>query len=979
MNWLIRVACLLLIAKASFAQVEVSLQALNLQDKSWASLRIYVKNVGTTPVTKPKVAYELAVPSGQIPVAEAWGTGTVNVSVEKITDTKWYVWLSLDQDLEAGKEWNWDNGALIGVHVGNHMQWDYAASPSFDGNAGTKVLNHKIKAWDGTGRLIWGAIADMAPPASPAGESSVAVSVGTGGRCNVVGTVTLVPTDRLDFWCQEDATHQRPQVWVDGVLQAADKYPTLLPDGKNHTIQASFSSKPSYPVQVIVNGNGRCVPQGTGTGYAGDTAWIGCEANDGAILQSLTVNGEQKTATPFLSLPNLDGARYVTANFVSSTGMGQSLEMTAKREIGSTAQFAVFRLQAKNTGSASLASGWKFQIPFRAPDGVKPIVNSWDCPGLNSSLISLGQGWWIVEFASTETVAVGSYAGYGRGYYFALSIDRISFNWDVTGDVALPASGSEYAPIPYVRAFGKDGSLLAGKEWLMTSTRAIRPAVVIEYKDEANGKEMARPRIILKNTGVSSLSNFSYEFYFCTENGRVPQLNNWYGVAKEVQIFALGGHCYSLRYAFPDVTVAPGSDLPNPAGNSLGLYYSDYSVWDYSNDWSHIHGTSNFMENPRIPVFDRWGNRIYGTLWTDPGSPGANGASGSSGSSAVNADGSPAQSSDLVQKKDLPIFSRQPVDVTVDQDGSATFEARAFANGTDLQYQWRLNGVALVGATNPVLVLDRVGAAQDGDELVCVARTSTGSTLSRTAILHVKKIPKALQMLVPPKNDTVALGGTAHFAVFAVGDEPLTYQWFKGSAPLQGQNDAEFSLTIASPADTASRYWVRVKDAHGKLLESSPVFVVLQKNGRGAMQISLGGKFSTEEAQNADFVDLKFRLFSQNEGGDPLWSEAHPAVALKSGEWTTALGYADPEGLAVTVASQSTLYLEIVLDAGIPRVLGPRLALTTAPFALQGGKRLVLGKGVPDRVDLPIGTLWLDADQAKTWIRDDSAWKALEK
>src|SRR5258706_13520606 len=60
-----------------------------------------------------------------------------------------------------------------------------------------------------------------------------------------------------------------------------------------------------------------------------------------------------------------------------------------------------------------------------------------------------------------------------------------------------------------------------------------------------------------------------------------------------------------------------------------------------------------------------------------------------------------------------PIITAQPVNIAVTPGLSATFTVGATGPGP-LLYQWRLNGVTIVGATNATLVIPSTTAADQG-------------------------------------------------------------------------------------------------------------------------------------------------------------------------------------------------------------------------------------------------------------------------
>ncbi len=78
--------------------------------------------------------------------------------------------------------------------------------------------------------------------------------------------------------------------------------------------------------------------------------------------------------------------------------------------------------------------------------------------------------------------------------------------------------------------------------------------------------------------------------------------------------------------------------------------------------------------------------------------------------------------------------------------------------------------------------------------------------------------------------------------------------------------------------------------------------------------------------------DLRFSIYGQAQGGSALWTETHMGVVLTNGHYAVELGSATPlagvfngdaRWMAVSLASQSEL--------------GPRLPISSAPYALRAG------------------------------------------
>jgi uncharacterized repeat protein (TIGR03803 family) len=121
----------------------------------------------------------------------------------------------------------------------------------------------------------------------------------------------------------------------------------------------------------------------------------------------------------------------------------------------------------------------------------------------------------------------------------------------------------------------------------------------------------------------------------------------------------------------------------------------------------------------------------------------------------------------------------QPPDQTAFLGANAVFSV-AVAGNPPIFYQWRKNGANLTdglnisGSSTRVLTVSNVSDFDAAFYSVIVSNAS-GSAVSSNAFLEVIASPP--QIVRPPVSQTVSVGGSATFAVTAVGDLPLSYQW----------------------------------------------------------------------------------------------------------------------------------------------------------------------------------------------------------
>ena len=160
-----------------------------------------------------------------------------------------------------------------------------------------------------------------------------------------------------------------------------------------------------------------------------------------------------------------------------------------------------------------------------------------------------------------------------------------------------------------------------------------------------------------------------------------------------------------------------------------------------------------------------------------------------------------------------PFVTTQPLNQAVNPNATATFSGLAVQGTQPFTYQWRLNGVPVVGntsANNATLTIPNVHPMNVGNYTVVVTDLF-GKVVSAPASLTINNYPMAITS--QPNNQTVTAGNNASFTVAANGVAPITYQWYKdnGTVTMVGTNNATLTLTSVTPSDTGT-YYVIVRD-----------------------------------------------------------------------------------------------------------------------------------------------------------------------
>jgi hypothetical protein len=125
----------------------------------------------------------------------------------------------------------------------------------------------------------------------------------------------------------------------------------------------------------------------------------------------------------------------------------------------------------------------------------------------------------------------------------------------------------------------------------------------------------------------------------------------------------------------------------------------------------------------------------------------------------------------------------QPQSLALSNSMTATFTVAAFGAGP-VRYQWRYNGVDILGATNPTLIVLNVGPTNAGTYTVFVS-DDLGSALSQPATLQVLSRPL---ITLQPQPQTVAAAGDAIFTVTSIGTQPIGHRWRRQGATITPTN-----------------------------------------------------------------------------------------------------------------------------------------------------------------------------------------------
>lgn len=103
---------------------------------------------------------------------------------------------------------------------------------------------------------------------------------------------------------------------------------------------------------------------------------------------------------------------------------------------------------------------------------------------------------------------------------------------------------------------------------------------------------------------------------------------------------------------------------------------------------------------------------------------------------------------------------------------------------------------------------------------VAVALSGCSST-TRNAVSSNPATSSTVRIVTQPLSQTVPLGASATFTVKATGDGPLSYQWTRNGAEVDGAVGASYTIASLTSTDNGASYAVRIKDQNGKATSTS--------------------------------------------------------------------------------------------------------------------------------------------------------------
>jgi len=172
-----------------------------------------------------------------------------------------------------------------------------------------------------------------------------------------------------------------------------------------------------------------------------------------------------------------------------------------------------------------------------------------------------------------------------------------------------------------------------------------------------------------------------------------------------------------------------------------------------------------------------------------------------------------------------PILTTPPVGLAVQVGQPALLAVGASGSGP-LAWRWQRNGVAVAGATAPVLRIESAQAGDAGDYTVTVSN-GVGSVTSQAAALVVTPAPGAPTITTPPSNRSVPEGQRATFSLAVDGNPAPQCQWTRNGVAIPGAISCTgYTTADTTGADNGTLYNVVVYSPGGVVFGQGAVLTV---------------------------------------------------------------------------------------------------------------------------------------------------------
>ena len=370
---------------------------------------------------------------------------------------------------------------------------------------------------------------------------------------------------------------------------------------------------------------------------------------------------------------------------------------------------------------------------------------------------------------------------------------NLTYQWQLDGNDISGATTATYTTTASTTDAGNYTCVVSGDCGNLTSSTAtvtVNAATTINTQP-ANVDICENENATFTTSATGT--NISYQWQF---NG-----NNISGATTD--IYTINGATFGNS---GDYTCVITGDCGNVTSNTASLTVSDATV-------INTQPTGNVYcegDNLSLSVSATGGSLTYQWQLNDSNISGATSATYTTTAETSDAGdytcivtgpcGSITSSSATVTVDAATVINTQPTNIDICDGENATFTTGA--TGTNISYQWQLDGNNISGANTDTYTINGATSANAGS-YTCIVSGDCGNVTSNTATLSVGTTPS---ITTQPISVDANAGDNVSFTVVASGTG-LAYQWNKNSSALvdggniSGATTNTLSITNVASAD----------------------------------------------------------------------------------------------------------------------------------------------------------------------------------
>ncbi|MDG5816202.1 hypothetical protein QA601_14000 [Chitinispirillales bacterium ANBcel5] len=307
------------------------------------------------------------------------------------------------------------------------------------------------------------------------------------------------------------------------------------------------------------------------------------------------------------------------------------------------------------------------------------------------------------------------------------------------------------------------------------------------------------------------------------------------------------------------------------------------------------------------------------------------------------------------------------------------------ASGLNRTYQWFRNGVLINGSNSAQITVPEVHSFNHNDLFTVEISNSCGEIESEGTRLVV--LPHLFcEITTHPVSDTLFIGETALFSI-ETDCEDGEFSWFRNGIEIPGVNTPALLIDSVTIADSGSVFKCVATSGATTDTSRAAVLHVVRPSQTNRM-LAISGQLREGSGRLVGGEVMKrfmVRLFTAKTDGTEVYKELSSSrgVLVREGQFTIVLGRGlSEQNLQTVLSSYRSLFAEVsVISSQKYEILGPRIELSTSPYAFKTGGKIIYGQGNPNQLsqNAPLGTMYVDEeDHMRTWKKVEDEWILLD-